>query len=148
MSGFQHGCRCKIYVDKSKLNDFISPSTMSTSRKDLVSCDVIIDQQFHIKAAHRKAVRTKPSFCSMFEEGAVLFAFVLFPLLSFGLLTYATHAAPELLCFAVLGEVSAFFTLPSLSCVHLNKPLWLPFTDRHRALEHRSAILCVFLEWN
>lgn len=65
MSGFQPGCRCKICVDRSKLNDFIPPSTTSTSRKGPVSCDVIIDQQFHIKAVHRKAVRTKP--CCLFH---------------------------------------------------------------------------------
>lgn len=67
----------------------------------------LFDQQFHIKAVHRKAVRTKPWFCSMFKEAAVLIACVLFPLFSFALHTDATRVAPEM-CFAVLGEVSAF----------------------------------------
>lgn len=87
---------------------------MSTSRKDPVSSDVIIHQQFHIKAVHRKAVRTKPCFSSVFKKGAVLIAFVLFPLFSFALLIHVTHAAPEPLCLEVLGEVSAFLFCPFL----------------------------------
>lgn len=88
---------------------------MSTSRKDPVSWDVIIDQQFHIKAVHGKAVRTKPCIYSMLKEGAVLIAFVLFPLFSFALLTHLTHTVPEALCLAVLGEVSAFLFHPVLA---------------------------------
>lgn len=87
---------------------------MSTRRKDPVSCDVTIDQHFHIKAVHRTAIRTKPCSCSQFNDGAVLIALVLFPLFSFALLTHATRAALELLCFAVLGEVSAFLFCPVL----------------------------------
>lgn len=147
MSGFQHGCRCKIYVDKSKLNDFISPSTMSTSRKDLVSCDVIIDQQFHIKAVHRKAVRMK-LFCSMFKEGAVLIAFVLFPLLSFALLTHATHAAPELLCFVVLGEVSAFLLCPVWVVSTWTSLSGFPLQTDTELWGTGQPFLCAFLGWN
>lgn len=73
---------------------------------------LLFDKQFYIKADHRKAVRAKPCFCSMFREGAVLIVFFLFPLLLFALFTHATHATPELLCFAVLGEVSDFLFCP------------------------------------
>lgn len=67
-----------IYIDKSKLNQFISSFTISTTRKDPVSCDVIIDQQFHIKAVYSKAVEIKTCFSSLFKKGAGLNAFVAF----------------------------------------------------------------------
>lgn len=51
---------------------------MSTTKKDPVSCDVIIDQQFHIKAVYSKAVKIKTCFSSLFKKGASLNAFVAF----------------------------------------------------------------------
>ena len=51
---------------------------MSTSRKDPVSCDVIIDQWFHVKAVYSKAVKIKTWFFTLFKKGAVLIAFVAF----------------------------------------------------------------------
>lgn len=51
---------------------------MSTSRQDPVSCDVIIDQEFHIKAVYSKAVKVKTCFSFLFKKEAVLIAFVAF----------------------------------------------------------------------
>lgn len=146
MSGSQPECRCKIYVDKSKF--FVSPSTMSTSSKDHVSCDVIIAQQFHIKAVHRKAVRTKPWFLFHVQwRGS--FDYICSFLSVFFHASHLCHSCcTRAVVFCSAWRSLSLYILPSLCCLHLNKPLWMPFTDRHRALEHESAILCAFLGQN
>lgn len=94
---------------------------MSTSRKDLVSYDISIDQEFHIRAVYSTVIKVKARFSSLFKKGAFLIAFILFKYIFNCKTTEISH-------FSVSNRDEKFFHIydthlgPMPKHLHIHKP--------------------------